>query len=149
MQPAIKNDLVYLLQILEASGKALLYTAGFKNANEFFAGNEQMNFDACLLMLRNIGEQSGKISPELKLKYTTIDWNKIKGLRNKVVHDYTGVDREIIFEIITKFLPPLKSNIHFIVNSELKVGNFQKEEFDVARMSNFYKHVDFDSIVKA
>jgi uncharacterized protein with HEPN domain len=146
MQPGIKNDLVYVLLILESIGKVEIYSANFPDALSFFNENAQMNFDASLLLLSNIGEQSAKISKELQQKNPGIDWIKIKALRNRIAHDYTGMDFEKTFLIIRKDLHELKLSLHSIIRDELVSGNFSREELEVAAKSAFYKHVDFLSL---
>lgn len=88
MLPGIKNDLMYLLNILESIEKINLYSAGCNGAETFFLENEQMNFNATLNLLTNIGENVAKLSDELKQLYTDVAWTQLRGFRNRVVHDY-------------------------------------------------------------
>ena len=69
MLPGIKNDLMYLLNILESIEKIILYSADFSDAESFYEHNEQINFNATLNLLANIGENTGKLSNELKQIY--------------------------------------------------------------------------------
>src|ERR1035438_791688 len=140
MQPDIKNDLVYLLIILESVEKIDIYAKEYSTAEELYSSNEQMEFNASLLLPGNISEQTTKISPELKEKYQRIPWIKIKGFRNRVAHDYTGIDTEVVFNIIKSELIPLKENIIEIINLELKTGNFDLEELTAAKESTYYRH---------
>jgi uncharacterized protein with HEPN domain len=103
MQPNIKNDLLYLLGILESIGKINLYTTPFLTADEFYFSNHQLNFNASLNLMANIGELCTKISVELKKKYSYIEWQKAKYFRNRIVHDYAGLDIYIVFKIIKTF----------------------------------------------
>lgn len=68
MLPGIKNDLMYLLNILESIEKINLYTSDCSDAETFYYQNEQMNFNSVLNLMANIGENIGKISNELKQK---------------------------------------------------------------------------------
>ena len=63
---SIKNDLMYLLNILECIEKIILYSADCSDAEAFYENNEQMNFNATLNLLANMGENIGKISYELE-----------------------------------------------------------------------------------
>ena len=92
MQPNIKNDLLYLLGVLESIGKISLYTIPFATADEFYFSNHQLNFNASLNLMANIGELCVKTSEELKKKYSHIEWQKTKDFRNRIVHDYAGLD---------------------------------------------------------
>ena len=60
MSPHKENDLLYLLNILEYSGKIWKYTENIANAEEFYEYNEQLNLNASLTLLANIGENVGK-----------------------------------------------------------------------------------------
>lgn len=144
MLPGIKNDLMYLLNILECIEKIILYSADCSDAEAFYENNEQMNFNATLNLLANMGETIGKISDELKKIYSNVDWIKIKGLRNRVVHDYINIDTFMVFDIIKNDLRPLKSTIMNVVGMELSKGNFDKEEYEVAKKSFYYRHIKFE-----
>ncbi|MCU0340944.1 MAG: DUF86 domain-containing protein [Spirosomaceae bacterium] len=147
MQPSIKNDLVYLLRILESIGKIRVYTADFTDAIDFFRANNQQNFNASLMLLINIGEQSTRVSDELKSKYSTINWLQIRGFRNRIAHDYIGIDRFITFDIIQHELPILKAEIENVIRTEILSKTFDKEEYELAKQSEFYINIDYDSIV--
>src|SRR5215469_9828618 len=101
MLPNEKNDLLYLLNILEYIGKIWKYTEKTKSAEELFELNDQMNLNASLTLLSNIGENVSKISEILKQECSIIEWQKIKDFRNRIVHDYVGIDLAIVYEIIT------------------------------------------------
>ena len=146
MQPHLKNDLLYLLRILESTEKIMLFSGPFDNPAEFFTANDQLEFNACLSLLTQIGEQSNKLSPMLIAKYKEVDWVKIRGLRNRIVHDYTGVDLYIIFDTIKKQVPELKPAIENIIRTELQEGNFDKDEFTIAQTSPYLRHVDFSML---
>ncbi|MGK2864005.1 MAG: HepT-like ribonuclease domain-containing protein [Chitinophagaceae bacterium] len=143
MQPHLKNDLLYLLRILEAAEKIILYAAPFLDATQFFSANDQKEFNACLNLLSQIGEQSNKLSNTLTEKYQQTDWVKIRGMRNRIVHDYSGVDLFITFDSIKKHIPGLKKVLSEIIRTELYNGNFDKEEFNIAQTSPYLRHVDF------
>ena len=144
MLPGIKNDLMYLLNILECIEKTILYSADCTDAEAFYENNEQMNFNATLNLLANIGENIGKISEELKRIHSDVDWSQIKGFRNRVVHDYINIDTFMVFDIITNDIKPLRGTIMNMVGIELDKGNFDAEEYEVAKKSFYYRHIKFD-----
>lgn len=146
MQPQLKNDLLYLLRILEAAETIKLYTAGFDEPVAFFEANHGKEFNASLMLLTQIGEQSGKISSHLKEKYPDFNWQEMKSFRNRAVHDYTGIDRFITFEIIKMKVPLLKDSVSLIPARELKAQNFDPEEFAISRTTPYLSHIDFDFI---
>ena len=71
MQNANK-DLLYLLRVLEAIGKILLYSNEYKTAEEFFFTNDRKDYNASLLLMMQIGEQITKVSNETKQKFPEI-----------------------------------------------------------------------------
>jgi uncharacterized protein with HEPN domain len=148
MSPHKENDLLYLLNILEYSGKIWKYTENITNAEEFYEFNEQLNLNASLTLLANIGENVGKISEELKQEYQDIEWQSIKDFRNKIVHDYAGIDIDIVFEIITDDLRKLKPKMEQIIVKKTEQKVFDMDELNLAKESDFYKCVDFSKIIK-
>lgn len=144
MLPCIRNDLMYLLNLLESIEKILLYSKDCSDAEAFYEYNDQMNFNATLNLFANMGENIGKISDELKLVYTDISWSEIKGFRNRVVHDYINIDTFMVFDIIKNDLLKLKSKLMEVVALELSKGNFDKEEYEVAKRSFYYRHINFE-----
>jgi uncharacterized protein with HEPN domain len=147
MQPGIKNDLLYLLGMLEAIGKIELYTKPCPNADVFYFFNEQLNFNASLNLMANIGELCAKTSAELRGKYSPVEWQKVKDFRNRIVHDYAGLNIYIVFKIIKTELPVLKGEIEKIIKEELSLYHFDPEEIKVAQCSTFYSHIDFTKLI--
>lgn len=112
----------------------------------FYQANDQLNFNASLLLIATIGDQITKISQDTASKYPDIPWQKIKGTRNRIVHDYSGIDYDITYDIIKTELPLLKLAIERLVKRELAGGDFSMEDLEIARRSTWYKHVDFQSL---
>jgi uncharacterized protein with HEPN domain len=142
-----KNDLLYLLNILEYIGKIWKYTENTKDAEELFEMNDQMNLNASLTLLANIGENVSKITESLKQEYSNIQWQQIKDFRNRIVHDYVGIDLAIVYEIIVNDLKILKSGIEIIIIEKLKQKIFDTEEIKISNESEYYKYVDFKKIL--
>ena len=76
----------------------------------------------------------------------SIQWKKIKDTRNRIVHDYAGVDFDITFEIVTKEIPQLITDMERIVREEIHAGTFSLEELNIAHNSDWYLHVDFTAL---
>ena len=147
MLPNEKNDLMYLLNILEYIGKIWKYTEIVNNEEELFEINEQMNLNASLTLLANIGENVSKITDKLKQDYPNIEWRKIIDFRNRIVHDYVGIDLAIIFEIITKDLILVKNDIENIIKEKTKNEIFDIEEIKMCQESKYYKYIEFEKIL--
>jgi uncharacterized protein with HEPN domain len=148
MLPYEKNDLLYLLNILEYIGKIREYTAEINCAEELYELNSQMNLNASLTLLANIGENVSKISEEVKNQYGNLDWKSLKNFRNRIVHDYAGLDLIVVYEIITSDLTRLKSDIEQIIADKLFDKIFEMEEIEICRNSEYYKYIDFKNIIK-
>lgn len=108
-----KNHLS-LRGILDSAERIINFSRPFLNADEFFT--DQKSFDAVCMNFIVIGEMVDRVSDEFKLKYNTIDWKSIKGLRNIIAHDYFGVDAEEIWSIIKLHIPALIESIQKITN---------------------------------
>lgn len=145
MQQGPENDLIYLLTVLEAAEKISIYSHSFSNASAFFNANDQLHFNATLLLIATIGDQISKVSTATKDKYPAIPWPLIKGMRNRIVHDYNGIDFELTFTVATAEIPRLIAALQELVRKELIVGTFSLEELKVARDSAWYRHIDFDA----
>ena len=146
MQPANK-DLLYLLRILEAIDKIILYSKDYSTADDFIFSNDQRDYNASLLLLMHIGEQAAKISADTKNKFPEIQWQHIKDFRNRVTHDYINVDKLIGFSIIKNELPKLQNQISNCIKQQLQNNIFNKEEIEISRNSIFYMHIDFSKII--
>jgi len=147
MLPNIKNDLLHLLNILESCEKIILYSKDYNTAENFFNANEQLNYNATLTLLSNIGEIINKISNELKNKQTGIEWQKIKSFRNKIAHDYPGLDIFIVYKVIKEDILVLKNAIIKILKDGLKAKLFDIDEYKISKESKFYKNINFNKIV--
>jgi len=63
--------------------------------------------DAVVRNLASIGEAAARLPVEVRSQYPEIEWSKIPGLRNRVVHEYFGVDLDIVWFVIQNDLPAL------------------------------------------
>ena len=71
--------------------------------------------DAVVRQLEIIGEATKRISPALRSKYPDIPWQDIAGMRDKLIHDYFGVDFETVWVTTQKDLAPLKREVEAIL----------------------------------
>jgi uncharacterized protein with HEPN domain len=107
----LKDDRIYLLHILDAIDQILLYASEGDEA--FFSDRKTQ--DAVVRNLEIIGEATKNISVELKNSYPGIAWKRIAGMRDKLIHDYFGVNQRLVFEVVRNHLPELKMNIQRIL----------------------------------
>ncbi len=61
--------------------------------------------------LETIGEAARQLPEEFKLRHPAIAWRPVAGLRNRIVHDYFGLDLEIIWQVLKSALPELKRQL--------------------------------------
>lgn len=67
--------------------------------------------DAVLRNLEIIGEAAGRLPEDFTDRHSEIEWFKIIGLRNRIVHQYFGIDLQIIWQILKKDLPAFKASL--------------------------------------
>jgi len=99
-----RSNKVYLEDIAKAAHAILSYIVDI-DFNQFC--NDRKTISATIRELEIIGEAVGKISIRLKEKYKTIEWRDIKDMRNILIHEYFGIDHEIIWKVIKKDIPGL------------------------------------------
>jgi uncharacterized protein with HEPN domain len=88
---------IYLDDILKSITKIQRYTTQLSQ-DQLVA--DERTFDAVVHNLQIIGEATKSIPEDIRNRYTSMDWQKIIGLRNIIVHTYFSVDDEIIWDII-------------------------------------------------
>lgn len=103
-----RDTALFILDILDSLEKIKDYTLGI-TFDDFAHNNEKI--DAVVRNLEIIGEAARNISIDIKNKYPDIPWEKMVTMRNKVLHEYFGVDEEILWQTINKDLPLLKEQI--------------------------------------
>jgi uncharacterized protein with HEPN domain len=80
--------------------------------------NDEILNRAIIRSLEIIGEASKKLSSEFKSAHPKIEWKKMAATRDKLIHDYFGIDYEIVWDIIQNKLPELNKEVSDILNSE-------------------------------
>ena len=79
---------------------------------------DQKTVDAVTRNFEIIGEAARNLPSEFKNKYPEIPWNEMYLLRNKVNHEYFGIDYEIIWDVASNYLPENKKQIESILIKE-------------------------------
>ena len=90
--------------IIDSGNKILSYTQAL--TFEQFVGDSK-TVDAVIRNFEIIGEAANRLPEEFKELHSDIDWHRIKGFRNRIVHDYFGIDHSIVWKIKESFLPDL------------------------------------------
>ncbi len=104
---------VYLDDILLSCSKILRFVDGL--SFEQFSQDEK-TFDAVVRNLEIIGEAAKHIPDEVRQEYTAIEWRKIAGLCDIMIHEYLGINIEIIWDIVQNKIPGLITEVRKILD---------------------------------
>lgn len=100
----MKNEIV-VSKMLTYIDKILRYCGGMEY--EDFKANEIV-LEACVFNISQLGEVANKVDTEFEKAHSEVPWRQIYGLRNRIVHDYEGVNLKLVWEIIRTDLPEVK-----------------------------------------
>lgn len=100
----------YLKHILDECDFLITIKSKLKKKKNFLEDETAMR--AAVRSLEIIGEASKKIDNELKSKYIDIPWHEMAGMRDKLIHDYMGVNYFIVWDVIENKISPLKNRIN-------------------------------------
>jgi uncharacterized protein with HEPN domain len=114
----LKDPFIYIEHINDALIKIKAYTKGF-NLESFLKSS--LVQDAVIRKLEIIGEATSSLDNKFRDNYNHIEWKKMAGLRDKLIHDYIGVDLGAIWGLIEKVLPGLQKQIAEILKSVKKL----------------------------
>ena len=107
----MKDESVYLKHILDAIKKIQSYTSG--GSKEFFQNT--LVQDAVIRNLEIIGEAVRNLSVEFRGKNPEVPWRSITALRNVLIHEYFGVELEIVWRVVQRRLPRLKRYVEMLL----------------------------------
>jgi len=99
---------IYLEDILEATRKVRAYTNNLSKAAFL---EDDKTFDAVVRNLEIIGEAAKSIPENVRAGAPGIEWKKIAGLRDILIHEYFGIDGEIVWDIAQHKLPDLETAV--------------------------------------
>lgn len=105
----------YLQHILDETRYIIEYSQGLER--EDFVANETLK-RAFLRSLEVIGEAVKNFPLEFREKYPTIQWRLIAGMRDRLIHNYFGVDYDIVWDTVTNKVPMLDREIRRIMIEE-------------------------------
>jgi uncharacterized protein with HEPN domain len=103
-----KKDNAYLKHIIDAISDIKRFMEGLTK-KEFLENKEKQY--AVLRALEIIGEATKNLSKEMKAKHSEIQWKDISGMRDKLIHEYFGVNLDLVWETVKKNIPELEKQI--------------------------------------
>lgn len=110
-----KRDTSLLLEdIIYSANKIERYTDGM--SYEAFI-NDEKTVDAVVRNFEIIGEAANRLGTDFHESHDEIEWQRIRGFRNRIVHHYFGIDYEIVWSIIQNDLNDLKNQLNDLLNN--------------------------------
>ena len=109
------KDRIIIQKIIGYIDDVEKYTEGME-AKDFL--DDKKTITACAFTVSQIGEIVKEIEEDTMKKYSDIPWNSIKGMRNRIVHDYENVDLSVLWGTIKESLPELKEKLKEIIIAE-------------------------------
>ena len=106
-----RSDKLCLLDIQQAIERATRHMGGM-SLSEFIADDKTQ--DSVIRNLEIIGEATKLLTPELRAQQTHIPWRAMAGMRDRLIHDYFGVNLDVVWEVVTAELPVLSTQIQAI-----------------------------------
>jgi uncharacterized protein with HEPN domain len=109
----LRDCRAYLEDIIEAASAAREFVAGMdKDA----LAKDRRTRDAVVRNLEIIGEAVKKLPAQTKRGHAEVEWKKIAGLRDILVHDYFGIDMDIVWDVVQNKLPVLTEQVQRILD---------------------------------
>lgn len=108
------SDIVYIRHILDAILRIKEYLKGI--AEDEFYQNHLVQ-DGVIRQLEIMGEATKQISQETRKKHSNIPWKDMAGMRDKLIHDYLGVDLEQVWDTARNDIQVLETEINKVRNS--------------------------------
>ena len=109
------HDLVYVGHMLDTARKASAKAVGL--SREAYDADENLRL-ALTHLVQVIGEAARQVSQDFAKRHPEVPWADIIGMRHKVVHDYLGVDEDIVWQVVADDLPSLIAALTPLVPSE-------------------------------
>ena len=97
-----REYLDYLQDILDAARKAQQFVAGMDLSQ--FVADDKTNF-AVVRALEIIGEAAKRVPSSMRTRYAHLPWREMAGIRDKLIHEYFGVDLRVVWQTLQDDLP--------------------------------------------
>ncbi len=102
-----------LEDIVESSALIAVYVQGMSYANWV---KDRKTIDAVVRNLQIIGEATNHVPEDVRSRYSDVPWAQLRGMRNILIHEYFGVDTDILWRAVTEDVPRLREQIQKIID---------------------------------
>lgn len=110
-----REDLMLAEDMLEAAEKIISYV-GDTHLDDFLV--DEKTKDAVIRNFEIIGEAASRLDVDFKESHKEVPWHQLKGYRNRLIHEYFGVDYEIVYDIIQNDLPTLNKQLQNLLRNK-------------------------------
>lgn len=110
----MKSDKIYIIHIIDSIDQISEYT------NQILSGEFKENRliqDAVIRNLEIIGEAAKNVSGRTKNDYSQIPWKQMAGMRDKLIHNYMGVDLDAVWNTVEEIIPDLRNELEKVIES--------------------------------
>jgi len=115
----------YLRHILAEADYLIRETAGM--SAERFMGDETLQ-RAFVRSLEIIGEATKKVPDEFRARYPIVEWRAMAGMRDRLIHNYFGVDYELVWDVVQNRIPALRVQIALIIDASKRMQAWSAAE---------------------
>jgi len=109
------RDVIRMRHVLDAARKAISYVAG-KSRNDL--DRDEVHSLVLARLVEIIGEAASKVTEEMQSRYPPIEWRDIVGTRNRLIHAYEAVSRDILWQIVSVDLAELIVKLQKAIEQE-------------------------------
>ena len=110
-----EHERIILNKIKDYAKQAIVFKGDIDFA-EF--SNDAKTIAACVMNLSQIGELAGRLDTDFMEENSKIAWRKIRGMRNRIVHDYEGIQLNIVWDVLNDFLPDFINDVDSLLKDQ-------------------------------
>jgi len=105
---SLDDDRIRLMHMLESAQRAIRIAG---TMSQEALAHDEVRLLAVVKSIEVIGEASTKVSQSTRTRHAAIDWQGIRGMRNRLIHGYDSIDEQIVYRTLTNRLPPLIADL--------------------------------------